>query len=235
VRWFVCLEWKKGAGEDCLMTKRGLFVVFEGIDGSGKSTQIEMLAHHIRKLDKYNEYLLAREPTFGAEELRRKLAQDKNAFSDGDEMALLYVNDGARHLGELIEPVLKAGRIVLCDRYKLSTYAYQETQGVSRARLEDMHHLVGIYNPDLTFLIDVDAEVAHKRRIFRGEKLDKFEQGDFQGKLIEKYRELVDYSRENPNFVGCVKVINGHKSKEDVFELIRTVFDSVYHAWKSIA
>lgn len=217
------------------MAKRGLFVVFEGIDGSGKSTQIKMLAHYLKKLDKYNEYLFAREPTRESKELLKKLQTDKNAFSDGDEMARLYIEDRRQHIEELIEPVLKAGRIVLCDRFKLSTAAYQETQGVPRVRLEDMHHLAGIYNPDLTFFVDVDAEVAHKRRIFRRERLEKFEQGDFQGKLIEKYRELVNYSRENPNFVGNVKIVDGNKPVDMVFEQIRNEFDLVYKAWKESA
>ena len=214
------------------MAKRGLFIAFEGIDGSGKSTQIEMLAHYIKKLDKYNEYLFAREPTEKANGLKAKLANDKNAFSDGDEMTSLYIEDRRQHL-KPIEAVLEAGIIVLCDRFKLSTYAYQETQGVSRARIENLHNLAGIYNPHLTLFVDVDAEVAHKRRIHRGEKLDKFEQGDFQQKLLEKYRVLVSYAGTMPNFAGVVKKVNGNKLVDAVFEQVKAEFDPVYRAWRS--
>lgn len=70
---------------------KGAFVVFEGIDGSGKSSQIAKLADEIRVRDKYQPVLLTREPTWRAGEIRKKLAEDRDAFSDGGRLAYLYV------------------------------------------------------------------------------------------------------------------------------------------------
>ena len=125
--------------------KRGMFIVFEGSDGSGKGTQMINLAGHIKDLDKYKDVILTHEP-WRSEEIKRKLKEDKEAYSDGIKMAGLYVNDRINH-SEEINSRLNEGYFVLCDRYKLSTCAYQWTQGVDLYRLLKMHEdLIAHYN-----------------------------------------------------------------------------------------
>src|SRR3989344_253148 len=98
---------------------KGLFVVFEGIDGSGKTSQIERLARHIRAKNKYQDLLLTREPTWRAAELREKLQGDGDAFSDGERMAYLFVQDRKSHSGEQIALAVLERTVVLCDRYAM--------------------------------------------------------------------------------------------------------------------
>ena len=210
--------------------RKGMFIVFEGIDGSGKSTQIELFARGLKTLDKYNEYLFAREQTYRAKEIRASLKNDQDAFSSGERMAEFYIKDREEHMNELILPVLKARRFVLCDRYKLSTYAYQAVQGVPLEKLEEMHKQRGIINPDLTFFINTPADVAVSRLQSRGEHIEKFEQLDFQKELSDKYKELVRYAQSHPDFAGKVFSVNGENSPETVASLIFGIFCSFYRS-----
>ena len=145
------------------MEKRGLFIVFEGIDGSGKSTQIGKLADYIREVDKYQDVLLTREPTWRSKELKKLLIQEKDAFSSGERMAQLFIEDRKAHTFDQISSNLNQGVFVLCDRYSMSTCAYQSAQGVNLTRLIDAHRNDSIIIPDLTFFINVPEKIAEAR------------------------------------------------------------------------
>lgn len=217
--------------------KKGLFVVFEGIDGSGKGTQLELLHHHIKQLDKYNEVLTAREPTRNAEQIRKRLEQDDTITSGVIDMARLFIEDRRQHLQNTILPVLNSGGIVLCDRYMMSTLAYQSAQGIPLDTLLHMHQEAGIIAPDLTLLINTRPEVALERIKKRGQKIEKFEKDfEFAGILWGQYQTIYGRTyKENltSETLGFISTIDGDKPTKKVFAQVREVFDDVYEVWKS--
>ncbi len=147
---------------------RGLFVSFEGIDGSGKSTQARLLAETLRATGR--EVVLTREPggSPGAEEIRTLLLTgDKERWSPEAEV-LLFTAARRDHLERTIQPAIEGGAIVVTDRFADSTRVYQ---GVARAELRgtvDLLHRHTIkVDPDLTILIDMDPRVALGRSLQR--------------------------------------------------------------------
>ena len=210
--------------------KRGMFIVFEGIDGSGKETQMFELARHIRTRNKYQDVVLTHEP-WKSDEIKKKLSEDKSAYSDGIKMARLYVEDRANH-SEEINFRLNEGYFVLCDRYKMSTCAYQWTQGVDLFSLFKMHDNKGIIKPDLNIFIDISSELAQQRRIGRGESKEKFEDWNFQKNLVSHYHSLVSRVDAEGLF-GEVLSVNGRGSVDEVFEGVKNVFNPIYDNWKS--
>lgn len=208
--------------------KRGLFVVFEGIDGSGKETQMMRLAEYVRNRNKYQDVIITHEPWKSAE-IKKKLKEDKEAYSDGLKMAALYVNDRIKHSLE-IEPQLQRGYFVLCDRYKMSTCAYQWTQGVDLFRLLKIHEDEKIILPDLTLFVDVSAEIAQSRRLKRSYTKEKFEEWKFQNDLVSHYRHLAGRV-DCKDLFGAVAEINGRDNPDEVFERVKKAFDPVYENW----
>lgn len=175
--------------------RRGRFIAFEGIDGSGKSTQAARL---VARLDAVGlDVVLTFEP--GATSLGgslRPLLLDPRmpAFSERSE-ALLLAADRAQHVHEVIRPALDEGAWVVTDRYAASTLAYQGFgRGLDRAGLDVLIDwaTAGLV-PDVTVLIDLPVEVALGRR--RG-RADRMEQGgrDFLGRVAEGYRHLAEES-----------------------------------------
>jgi dTMP kinase len=152
------------------------FVTFEGIDGSGKSTQARLCADGLRALG--NEVVLTREPggSPGAEEIRRLLVEgDPNRWSPETEI-LLFTAARRDHLEKTIAPALAAGKSVVSDRFADSTRVYQ---GVARADLrglvDQLHSLMIGREPDLTFIIDMDPTAALSRGLARKSGEDRFE------------------------------------------------------------
>ncbi len=208
--------------------KKGMFIIFEGVDGSGKSTQLIELIKRIENLDKYQDIVKTHEP-WKSKEIKKKLAEDKDAYSDGIKMARLYIDDRINH-SEEIDEFLSKGYFVLCDRFKLSTCAYQWTQGVDLYKLLKMHEYNKIITPDLNIFIDVPVEDAIERLSKRGVK-EKFEDWKFQRNLASYYKSLI--SREDAkNLFGDVAEINGRGSVDEVAERVRNVFDPFYNSWK---
>ena len=208
------------------MTKKGLFIVLEGIDGSGTTTQIDFLHRHIKGLSKYLDVLTTHEP-WKSDEIKMMLKNDKDAYSDGEKMTELYVKDREYHVRNLIIPNMQKEVIVLCDRYSLSTFSYQGVQGVDTEVIKEMHFQTGIIKPDLTFFLDVDYETARKRIEQRGEVLEKFEKNKaFTQDLIKRYRDLT----QEENLFGRIARINGNNSREKVTEDIAKEFDLFYNS-----
>lgn len=173
---------------------RGCFITFEGIDGCGKSTQINMLKEYLGK--KSREVLLVREPggTVIGEKIREILLSKKN-----DNMApltelLLFEAARAQITSEVIIPSIEKGITVLCDRFYDSTYAYQGyARAMGRERVELLNDIAtGSFAPDLTFILDITVDEALARRKGRGEAEDRMEAMgiEFQRKVREGYLEL---------------------------------------------
>jgi dTMP kinase len=180
------------------MTK-GLFITFEGTEGCGKSTQVELLAKQLRTLGHHVRIL--REPggTSIGEEIRHTLKHSKNNAAMTSEAELLLMNASrAQLVREIIRPALAAGEIVLCDRFYDSTTAYQ---GYGRQLdLKMVRHIidvaVGETKPDLTLLLIVSPEVSAQRRATRQSTLpfirDRIEEAnaDFFARVAKGYEAI---------------------------------------------
>jgi len=150
----------------------GLFISFEGIDGSGKSTQVKLLA------ERWPDAVLTREPggSVGAEDIRALvLTGDPDRWSAETEI-LLFTAARRDHLEKTILPALAAGKTVICDRFADSTRVYQgATRGALRDTVDTLHRLMIGREPDLTFIIDMDPAVALSRGLARQSGEDRFE------------------------------------------------------------
>lgn len=169
------------------MSHAGLFISFEGIDGSGKSTQARLLADHLRGLG--HDVVLTREPggSPGAEEIRALVLQgDPDRWSARTEI-LLFTAARRDHLERTIQPALKAGKIVICDRFADSTRMYQGlSRGDLRTMVDDLHRLMIGMEPDLTVLIDMDPTKGLSRALARQTVEERFE--DFGEELQQAMR-----------------------------------------------
>lgn len=196
-----------------------MFISFEGIDGSGKSTQARRLADDLRVLD--HEVTLTREPggSAGAEEIRRLLVEGGSERWSPETELLLFTAARRDHLERTIRPALARGATVITDRFADSTRVYQ---GAARADLrpivDQLHQLMIAIEPDLTFVIDIDPEISLRRGHARNTVEDRFEgMGlDFQIRLRAGFRALAE---EAP---ARVRLIDGSGSPDDVARRIRS-------------
>ena len=139
------------------MKKTGMFITFEGIDGSGKSTQVKYLANRLTTLGR--EVVLTREPggSTGAEEIRSLVLEGAPERWSAETEILLFTAARRDHMEKLILPALEDGKIVICDRFADSTRMYQGlTRGDLRATVDSLTDLMIKRQPDLTILIDMD-------------------------------------------------------------------------------
>ncbi len=204
---------------------KGLFITFEGIDGCGKTTQIEMLSKDLEKAG--IPYVLIREPggTVIGEKIRTILLDKANSGMDERTELLLYEAARAQIVKERIIPELNEGKVVICDRFFDSTVAYQ---GYARGLdLEEIDFLnrwsaAGIV-PDITFLLDLDEKTAYQRRHGRSDEEDRLEA---EGLLfMKKVRDgYLSRSREESRF----QVLSALQTPEEIYQQIRkTVWEVV--------
>ena len=154
----------------------GRFLSFEGIDGSGKSTQARLLADALRADGQ--DVVLTREPggSPGAEEIRRLVLEGDPARWSPETEALLFTAARRDHLERTIRPALARGAFVVCDRFADSTRVYQGvTRGDLRALVDGLHALAIGVEPDLTFLIDIDPDLGLSRARARAGAEQRFE------------------------------------------------------------
>lgn len=191
----------------------GAFLTFEGIDGSGKSTQARLLAETLRGDGR--EVVLTREPggSPGAEEIRALVLEgDPERWSAMTEL-LLFMAARRDHLERLIDPALRAGKVVISDRFADSSRIYQGTRSGDMRHVVDQLHALAIgREPDLTFVIDMDPELGHARAKGRQGSEERFE--DFGAGLQARMRQgFLDLARQFPD--RCV-VVDGNRSVEAV-------------------
>ena len=195
------------------MRDKGYFISFEGIDGSGKSTQIQRLADFLRSLR--FDIVVTRElaSSVGGEEIRKLLLQgDVDRWSAETEI-LLFTAARRDHLERIILPAMKNGQIVICDRFTDSTRMYQGMRGPKLKKLVDMldKEVIG-HDPDLTILIDIDPEIGLRRAKSRETVEERFE--DFGLELQKKMRKgFLDLSKQ---FSSRISVIDGLQSEDKV-------------------
>lgn len=192
---------------------RGAFVTFEGIDGSGKSTQARLVAEALRALGR--DVVLTREPggSPGAEEIRRLVLEGDPERWSAETEILLFTAARRDHLERTIEPALADGRIVVCDRFADSTRMYQGlSRGDLRALVDQLHRLMIGREPDLTVLIDMDPEVGLARAKSRRGTEERFE--DFGPELQRRMR--AGFLALAQEFPARFRVIDGARPVEAV-------------------
>ena len=203
-----------------MLSRRGRFIVLEGPDKSGKSTQARLLARHLRRQGR--RFIHTREPggTTLAESVRRVLLDPQHQVDPLAEL-FLYEASRAQHTREKILPALKSGSWVLCERYSLATLAYQgHARGLSLPMIRTLDRIAtGGLRPDLTIVLDIpESEFASRDR---ARKLDRLERESlaFRRRVREGYRRLARRRR------GCV-LINGRRPLAEVHdEIVRRVDD----------
>lgn len=190
-----------------------MFITFEGIDGSGKSTQARLLAEALAGLGR--DVLRTREPggSPGAEEIRALVLQgDPDRWSAKTEI-LLFTAARRDHLERTIEPALASGQVVICDRFADSTRMYQGlSRGDLRGLVDELHRLMIGREPDLTFLIDIAPEVGLARAKGRQGHEERFENMGLamQARMRDGFLTLAQ------EFSSRFKVIEGDRPPEAI-------------------
>lgn len=191
----------------------GKFIVFEGLDGSGQTTQAKLLKDFL--IEKGYQVILTKEPTLNSsagQKIREIL--DEKIKVEPAELQILFTEDRREHLEKVIIPALKNNQIVISDRYFFSTFAYGTAEGL------DLEWLIKLNNnfllPDLTFLLKVRPEICLERIQKRGEGIKLFEKKEKLAKVWQVYEGLV--SRFDNLYL-----INGEKNIEEVAEEIRRI------------
>ena len=191
------------------MKAGSMFIVLEGIDGTGKSTQAQMLADWFTS--RGCEVVLSREPTDGPWGRKVRESAATGRLSPEEELNF-FLKDREQHVAELIRPSLEAGKVVILDRYYFSTMAYQGARGFDPQEIRAMNEAFAP-RPDHLLILDLDVDEARKRIGSRGDTANEFEQRD----SLAKCREIFLSLRDEP----FVQVIDSVGSVEEIQQRLR--------------
>lgn len=209
-----------------------MFVTFEGIEGSGKTTQIERIHHRLVAMG--YRVSMTREPggTKIGEKIRSILLDPESHRMDPKAELLLYFADRAQHLGEKVQKALSDGGWVLCDRYFDATVAYQGyARGLDIDWVMQLHRLIfNDFKPDLTFLLDLPPRQGLNRawrQIYKGERVAKetrFEEETL--KFHEKVRQgYLSLARREPQ---RFEIIDAMQEPDRISETILTILSTIH-------
>lgn len=185
-----------------------MFIVLEGIDGTGKSTQSKRLAEYFRAQGK--TVTLSREPTDGPWGTLLRKSAETGRLSPEDELQA-FLNDRKQHVDELIKPALAAGHVVILDRYYFSTMAYQGARGFDPFLIRKDNEAFAPV-PDLLLILDLDVDTAHARIGSRGDMANEFE----QRANLARCREIFLSLKDEP----FVKIIDATSSADEVTQSV---------------
>ncbi len=190
------------------VARQGILIVFEGTDGTGKSTQLQLL-HSYLQAEGY-PVITTREPTEGRYGRKiRALYIDRKNYSREEELEL-FLADRREHVRNLLTPALELGKIILCDRYFLSTVAYQGARGFNPEDILKMNHFAP--DPDLALLFQVPLEIGLKRITSgRGDVLNDFEQRESLDRVASIFSSI-----NRP----YIRSIDASKSIEEVHRMV---------------
>jgi dTMP kinase len=195
----------------------GKFIVIEGLDGSGKSAQVDLVIDYLKSVGK--NVLVTKEPTTESDSGRKiKQALRKEIVVEPLELQKLYVQDRKEHLDNKIIPALRRGDFVVSSRYAFSTFAYGHSDGLDVDLLIKMNE--NFLLPDLTIIVDVLPENCVKRIESRGEEKELFEQ-------LEKLKKVNEIYQKLPQMFENVFAVDGEKSIPEVFEEIKKIINKI--------
>lgn len=202
---------------------KGIFIVLEGPDGSGKSTMANMIGNYYK--NKGREIVFTREPggTEISEKIRNIILDNNNKEMKYTAEALLYAAARAQLVGEKIIPWLEQGKVVICERYVYSSIVYQgigRRLGVRRIKAINDFGTKGL-KPDLVLFFDINPEKALRRKTSygNGDRLEN-EAVSFHRQVFRGYKQILKYYPE-------IKSINVDRSKDEVFNDIKNIIDKL--------
>ena len=190
---------------------RGRLITLEGVEGTGKSTQLDFVANYLR--DQGQKVLCTREPggTPVGERIRSILLDNELPAMDAETELLLMFAARSEHVKKIIEPALQSGTWVVSDRFYDASYAYQGYgRDVSLERIDELRAIsIGGLEPDLTILLDVSLDVSSQRVAVRGNQ-DRFEneQHEFHTKVRNGYLKLAKYHKERIRIIDATQSIS---------------------------
>ena len=204
--------------------KKGIFIVVDGIDGSGKSEIVKMLHNYLFSKSKKYRILTTREPTNGVygNKIREMLKNESDPLKSREMLLELFIKDRQEHLKNTINPFITNSKgndlnIIICDRYYYSTIAFQGAQGL------DMKALAGknkkFRKPDRAFILDAEPSAALERIKYR--QKEKFEQLEFMNRIRKNFLMLPKMLPDN------IKIIDSNRPLSEVFENIKKELDSL--------
>ncbi|NOQ52580.1 MAG: dTMP kinase [Desulfuromonadaceae bacterium] len=204
------------------------FITFEGIEGSGKTTQIRFLAKHLQQQG--IEVLRTREPGGCpiADQIRGILLNPANAAMIPQTELLLYAAARAQHIEEIVQPALQSGRMVLCDRFTDATLAYQGAgRGLDPALIKRLNLLTaGGCHPDLTLLLDLPVEIGISRATHREEAQQDSSEGRFEREQLEFHQRIrrayLSMAAAEPQ---RIRVIDAEQTPQQIAQQVAAIID----------
>jgi len=200
------------------MKRKAFFITFEGIDGSGKSTQLGLTKNYLKKLGYRTEVLREPGSTVLSEKIR-KILLDKNININPASELMLYIAARAELVENTIAPKMAEGKFILCDRFYDSTTAYQGYgRGIDISLIRKMNNLaVGKFHPDLTFMIDINHAVSVKRMGKINKVADRLESEStaFFERVRKGFLEIARHNKKR------IVLLDGRKPIELIFQEIQ--------------
>ncbi len=203
--------------------KRGLFIVLEGPDGSGKSSIAEFMAEYLK--EKGHEIEFSREPggTKIGEKIRDIILDVENEEMSSEAEALLYAASRAQHVSEKIKPTIDSGKDLICERFYYSSLVYQgigRKLGVDVVKSFNEFAIQGVY-PDLVIFLDIEPGKALRRKKDKTEwdRLEK-EKISFHEEVYQGYKEIIKISPE-------IEVVNADRSRREIYRDVKKLINNI--------
>jgi dTMP kinase len=199
------------------MNKNGRFIVFEGLDGCGKSTQLENLYRRLQALCKpaqKRKIFVTREPSDSVPGSLCRGIGKRSVLVQSETEALLYAADRYEHIKMELLPQLKVGNHILCDRYYFSNFAYQSADSDINDILAYNRAAMDMLRADVTIFLDVSPEECEKRRASERAGEEKYENIEFARKAKERYFKAFELLKKQENIL----IVNGTGDPGEIFE-----------------
>jgi dTMP kinase len=204
------------------MLTKSLFITFEGIDGTGKSTQLKLTSDFLKENE--IDHIVTREPggTKISEKIRNIILDNENKEMSICTELLLYLAARAQHVKEVIMPAIENNKIILCDRFHFSTFAYQSfARGLNLKILENLNDFsTNFLKPDLIFILDMSLQTAKQRLLMTNKSKDRLENEneDFFNKAKDGFLKLAEKDLNKSIFI-----LNAEENEQQISNKIQKI------------